>query len=572
LQVAVKGPAHRYIFHHKGEQLFGGPVDDYYPSNSDVKIDAPSTTHEGGRRGPQFANAVVERIWYTSAGRGIRVSEDTPLFFSQNETTLVLTAKNALPYPTDKADVVSKIDLCLKDDIKQAWLCFNEGHKKPSPPDVAVRKPTLSTWVYYEREISQDIILDFANQMKDNNLDVGILGIDDGWETCYGSQIVNTTKFPDMKKLIDQLHEMNLTVTFWVHPFINVECEAHERLSDHLVRYDNGTIVDTVWWNGKGALINFLNESTTEFYTERLRKLQEDYGVDGFKFDAGEISYVYDLNQHFKIDVPNMYTKKYVEMAAKFGPIGEVRVGAGTFDQPIRQRLQDTNSSWSIEEHGLKAVIPAMLQLTVLGYGATIPDMVGGNAYTQDVDKELLIRWSELTTFMPNMQFSYPPWKFDEEAVKIIRQNIDVHYKYSSYMMDLFFSNEPTPVVAPLWWIDPTEPEALTRNDGTWTGRGGDGVRGGGVGDRAGWTSWYGTTRWRCTCTSLTMIENIFYYSRHVSIIDFLMLINDDSKVIMGMPVPKPERASPLSTLIFPDFELPASVKCRWSRKPKYQK
>lgn len=93
-----------------------------------------------------------------------------------------------------------------------------------------------------------------------------------------------------------------------------------------------------------------------------------------------------------------------------------MRVGAGTFDQPIRQRLQDTNSSWSIEEHGLKAVIPAMLQLTVLGYGATIPDMVGGNAYTQDVDKELLIRWSELTTFMPNMQFSYPPWKFDEEV------------------------------------------------------------------------------------------------------------------------------------------------------------
>lgn len=150
----------------------------------------------------------------------------------------------------------------------------------------------------------------------------------------------------DFSSQIDQLHEMNLTVTFWVHPFVNVECEAHERLSDHLVRYDDGefpsqqgsihftkasnthfslfpryagTIVDTVWWNGKGALINFLNESTTEFYTERLRKLQEDYGVDGFKFDAGEISYVYDLNQHFKIDVPNMYTKKYVEMAAKFG-------------------------------------------------------------------------------------------------------------------------------------------------------------------------------------------------------------------------------------------------------------
>lgn len=34
-------------------------------------------------------------------------------------------------------------------------------------------------------------------------------------------------------------------------------------------------------------------------------------------------------------------------------------------------------------------------------------------------DRELYIRWLELSAFMPAMQFSIPPWKYDKEVSQL---------------------------------------------------------------------------------------------------------------------------------------------------------
>lgn len=34
-------------------------------------------------------------------------------------------------------------------------------------------------------------------------------------------------------------------------------------------------------------------------------------------------------------------------------------------------------------------------------------------------DRELYIRWLELSAFMPAMQFSIPPWAYDNEVSKV---------------------------------------------------------------------------------------------------------------------------------------------------------
>lgn len=34
-------------------------------------------------------------------------------------------------------------------------------------------------------------------------------------------------------------------------------------------------------------------------------------------------------------------------------------------------------------------------------------------------DRELYIRWLELSAFMPAMQFSIPPWAYDDEVSKV---------------------------------------------------------------------------------------------------------------------------------------------------------
>lgn len=51
---------------------------------------------------------------------------------------------------------------------------------------------------------------------------------------------------------------------------------------------------DTQWWNskkGEAAYIDFTNPTAAKWFEDRLKKLQEDTGIDSYKFDAGESSW-----------------------------------------------------------------------------------------------------------------------------------------------------------------------------------------------------------------------------------------------------------------------------------------
>ena len=100
--------------------------------------------------------------------------------------------------------------------------------------------------------------------------------------------------------------------------------------------------------------------------------------------------------------------------------------------------MGDKESRWGYD-NGLKTLIPTVLTLGILGYPYVLPDMIGGNGYdygnddenpfTQTVlpDRELYIRWLELTAYLPAMQFSFVPWQYDEEVVAIARRYVKIH-------------------------------------------------------------------------------------------------------------------------------------------------
>lgn len=57
------------------------------------------------------------------------------------------------------------------------------------------------------------------------------------------------------------------------------------------------------WWDGGDAhQIDFTNKDAREWYSARLKKLQENPGIDSFKFDAGETDYIVPvIIEKFKI-------------------------------------------------------------------------------------------------------------------------------------------------------------------------------------------------------------------------------------------------------------------------------
>ena len=95
--------------------------------------------------------------------------------------------------------------------------------------------------------------------------------------------------------------------------------------------------------------------------------------------------------------------------------------------------------------------------------------MIGGNSYGHSPDAQLFIRWTQLTAFLPSMQFSIPPWHYkDPNVTKICRHFVDLHEKLVFPFLK-FFADVSTqtgePIIRPLWWIDNSDPYTLDIDD-----------------------------------------------------------------------------------------------------------
>ena len=75
-----------------------------------------------------------------------------------------------------------------------------------------------------------------------------------------------------------------------------------------------------------------------------------EYGIDSFKFDAGESNWLPSsilLNDTIeRSHWPAAFTTAYVDAVSKFGPMIEVRVGRRTQQYPIFVRMLDKDSHW----------------------------------------------------------------------------------------------------------------------------------------------------------------------------------------------------------------------------------
>lgn len=195
-----------------------------------------------------------------------------------------------------------------------------------------------------------------------------------------------------------------------------------------LVFYNNLMILSGK--NGAGA-IDFTNQEAVEWWVARLKKI-EAMGIDSFKFDAGEMSWLPQipiLKNASKELQPGVYTTTYMSMLAeRFNDRIEVRGAHRTQKLPIFVRFQDKDSKYTWN-NGLPTLITTLLQMNLNGYLFVLPDMIGGNGYVGDSfeltalpPKDMFIRWLQCNVFMPSLQFSFVPWQYDNEVTIFISQ------------------------------------------------------------------------------------------------------------------------------------------------------
>uniref|UniRef100_A0A8V5GLU8 Myogenesis-regulating glycosidase n=1 Tax=Melopsittacus undulatus TaxID=13146 RepID=A0A8V5GLU8_MELUD len=429
---------------------------------------------------------ILERYWLSSKAAAIKINDSVPfhLGFNATERTLFFQARyKDSPYkppPGQQPFPELSYRVCVGSDITSIHKYMVRRYfNKPSkiPAENAFRYPIWSTWALYKKDITQEKVLHFAGNIKKYGFNCSHIEIDDMYTQAYGDFEFDPTKFPNVTEMFAKLKEDGFKVTLWIHPFIHTDSSNFgvgiER--QLFIKEPSGRLPAMVeWWNGIGAILDFTNPAARDWFQSHLRQLRHKYGISSFKFDAGETSYLPKQFSTFRpLSDPSIWSRRYTEMAIPFYELAEVRVGYQSQNISCFFRIIDRDSVWGYEL-GLKSLIPTVLTISMLGYPFVLPDMIGGNflpgktdGAVEIPDRELYVRWLELSAFMPSMQFSIPPWLYDKEVVEIAQKFTELHESLVAPLL-LELAGEVTdtgdPIIRPIWWISPRD-EATHRID-----------------------------------------------------------------------------------------------------------
>ena len=329
--------------------------------------------------------------------------------------------------------------------LRDAYLAACRQHFPPSgvlPDTLMFSTPQYNTWIELMYDQNQQDVQRYADQIVSRGFPAGVLMIDDNWQKYYGNFDFKPERFPDPRAMVERLHEQGFKVMLWVCPFVSADSEEFRELwsKGYLLRSRRGNRPAMInWWNGYSACYYLTNPEAFDYFVNLLKDVQRKYGVDGFKFDAGDVLfYNPDVVAGFKDDAASTdHTEAWAKVGLHF-PLNEYRACWRMGGEALVQRLGDKDYSW----RAVQLLIPDMLAAGLLGYPYACPDMIGGGQFTSFLgidqskfNQELIVRSAQSHTLMPMMQFSVAPWRIlDSAHLDVCREMAKLHVKMGGYI------------------------------------------------------------------------------------------------------------------------------------------
>jgi len=271
---------------------------------------------------------------------------------------------------------------------------------------------------------------------------------------------------------MDELHKMGFKVMVWLCPFVSPDQAVIVReimkgkgfLMQKTINkptWEKATDPSIIpWWNGYSALLDFTNPAAVKWFNDQLDRLVKDYGMDGFKLDAGDMDFYPDDALSMVPATPNRQCELYAQFGLRF-PLNEYRACWKMAGQPIVQRLHDKNHNWE----DVQKLIPHMLTEGLAGYTFSCPDLIGGGDYVsfldlKTFDQDLVVRSAQIHALMPMMQFSVAPWRIlDKEHLDAVKQAVKTREKFTPTILELARKSAKTgePIISSLEYFFPNQ-------------------------------------------------------------------------------------------------------------------
>jgi alpha-glucosidase (family GH31 glycosyl hydrolase) len=355
------------------------------------------------------------------SNKGRVIWSEGPFAFSVNQDSIVITAYT-LPVVEEQQGTT----------LRDAYLFASKSYFAPSgktPDTLLFTQPQWNTWIELTYNQNQQDILKYAHNILRNGFKPGVIMIDDTWQEDYGVWNFHPGRFSDPAAMMKELHSMGFRVMLWVCPFVSADAVPYRQLKEQkgLLRDSTGEPAMIRWWNGASAVLDLTNPTDSAWFHRQLQQLQDTFGVDGFKLDAGD-AYFYKQNTvSFRKTAVNEQTMLFGQIGLKY-PLNEYRAMWKMGGQPLAERIADKNHTWD----DLQKLIPQSLTQGLEGYPFVCPDMIGGGDFASflnraTLDEELVVRSAQCHALMPMMQFSVAPWRvLDSVHFKAVKKAVQL--------------------------------------------------------------------------------------------------------------------------------------------------
>ncbi|CAK9823352.1 Myogenesis-regulating glycosidase [Anthophora retusa] len=432
-----------------------------------------------------FGN-VLKRYFLNSKGATILVDPETPLYVSINanrSNNFCLQAKHdAFAYINHLTPFPQlNYTICATDNMKNLHSSMAEKslwdglkpdelhavHSLLSEPVWQI-SPTNEAAVY---NYTEDVIaLGFLRQ--------GHVLLSEEWQPSPGDFVVDEERFPSIEETINIIHRRGFRIVFTIQPFLSTESvNFRDAVSNRLLISERGSdpripALTRYKHSNSVGVLDITNNKTLPWLQSKLESLIMKYHVDSFYLDLGTAQ---DMPHYYKCEQPLTNPDHYKTIFTKsiLGSVPVIGV-SGAISRPrapVFVSLPPFSSSWK----AIKTVIPTVLTYGMIGYPFIMPGAVGGdvalpmsdnnpdNDFEVNLpDKELYIRWLQLSTFLPVIRFTHLPSKYSDESVLEIAKRLTtlrqktvtpLLKKYAKETLDTGL-----PIIRPLWMLDPADP------------------------------------------------------------------------------------------------------------------
>ena len=291
------------------------------------------------------------------------------------------------------------------------------------------RQPELPDWVYDGQIIAtqggSQRLLEANDIAKDKELEANGFWIQD-WEgrriTAAGKQLFwnwewDKLLYPDLDKIIPALNAEGKKVLGYINPFLAVEKPLYREASEkgYCVKDKDGDDYLVTITTFPAAMVDFTNPEAYQWIKNIIKKNMIEFGFSGWMADFGEylptdcVLYSGENPELVHNTWPAIWAKINRECLEETGKLGEIMffTRAGFSDTPRYSTMMwcgDNHTDFSID-FGLPSVIPAMLSLSICGFGLAHSDIGGYTSFFNlRRSEELYMRWCEMNAFTPIMR------------------------------------------------------------------------------------------------------------------------------------------------------------------------